>query len=311
MFNINKKTSRSFGINLQFIHYQHEVSYSDLDHQKVEAALEALTKTFRNNHQHDSVFKNRRAIRDLLFNLSFISDLPDKLRANVDKCSESLDKICAQSHAGIRQNRQQKFLSDLAERLEAFQGMFGTVLEIALHDLARPSGKTLCRIFGSVTGRSEGAPMTPTGDAMLQARVPKRESYSSNYRGKKVKSTSVLLKDEEEAYGMLCFNIDLDMLEKDSNKVLQELLYTAQKGDEIFPKSERERADQTLEMHASRDMIEKYGGNFLDYLHEKAPFLFRNEIIGYVATKLASKMGCPADILESMIRSRYEDIDAE
>ena len=91
----------------------------------------------------------------------------------------------------------------LKSRLDIVQETFGSVLEIALHDVRdwdpKKRQSTLVHLSGDVTGRTVGeSPMTDLGLRLLHPKTgkPSEGNYRSTYNKRRIKGTSVLVKDE-------------------------------------------------------------------------------------------------------------------
>lgn len=90
---------------------------------------------------------------------------------------------------------------------------FGAICEVVIHDLTTPQSSVVYVANGSVTGRRAGQSFDHLIKQVLlnkNFRNDKVSNYEFDANGKKIKSSSVLIRDgENEVIGMLCLNIDM------------------------------------------------------------------------------------------------------
>lgn len=147
-------------------------------------------------------------------------------------------------------------LLDHAKRVADVLGaMFGSGIEIAVHDLA-DLDHSLVHLVGDLTHRAIGSPIT---DLVLQvltaADRPEAVADMVNYRttnkhGQEMKSSTVFLRDESgHVVGALCINFDVGSL-RPAARVLGDLLSFEsddKEGDaERFPATVGEMVDQMV-----------------------------------------------------------------
>ena len=93
---------------------------------------------------------------------------------------------------------------------------FGKSCEVVLHDLTQPQNSVVYAANGDVTGRKVGQSFDHLIKMVLLNKDFK-DDYVVNYffeteDGKKIKSSSALIRDEKDAViGMLCLNYDLTL----------------------------------------------------------------------------------------------------
>jgi predicted transcriptional regulator YheO len=138
---------------------------------------------------------------------------------------------------------------------EGIAKTFGSYCEVVVHDLRDVSSSIVAIYNGHVTGREVGSPVTDLGLTFLRKR--KNENLLLNYpnngiKGKKIKSTSVMIRDEEgEIIGCLCINIDLTLLSM-AGAIINDLMHVAdeQKEEESFPLNVSDLEGQIIEKAA-------------------------------------------------------------
>lgn len=91
-------------------------------------------------------------------------------------------------------------------------GMFGKDCEVAVHDLTNPRNSVVYVANGTVTGRKVGQSFDHLVRLVLFDKNFKND-YLCNYKfetesGKKIISSSVLIREKDEVIGMLCINCD-------------------------------------------------------------------------------------------------------
>jgi predicted transcriptional regulator YheO len=89
---------------------------------------------------------------------------------------------------------------------------FGENVEVLLHDTADPQ-RSIIWIEGDVTGRQVGGPMTNLGLSALQDPDGAKDLINYSARasdGRLMKSSTIFLRNEEnQVFGIFCFNVDL------------------------------------------------------------------------------------------------------
>ena len=91
--------------------------------------------------------------------------------------------------------------------------ILGNKAEIVLHDLKKDLTGSIVYIKNSLSGRKIGSPATDFLRQVLDEKIYLTKNYLTNYsskdlKGKKFKSSSFFIKEENELIGMLCVNID-------------------------------------------------------------------------------------------------------
>ncbi|MFO7850762.1 MAG: PAS domain-containing protein [Spirochaetia bacterium] len=107
-----------------------------------------------------------------------------------------------------------RILQSAVTLAEGISRQFGTFCEVLVHSLEDPENSIIAIYNGHVTGREEGGPMTDFALSLLDKRELKEEVfgpyYSSTSEGKRLKSTTTVLKNEfGEVIGFLCINMDI------------------------------------------------------------------------------------------------------
>lgn len=129
--------------------------------------------------------------------------------------------------------------SPIIALLRGIARTFGSQCEVVLHDLENPESSVVF-IEGSVTGRSIGAPITDLvlqlirtfGDAM-----PDLIGYETRTRdGRRVKSSTMFLRDADSSkvVGCVCINIDMSAWDV-GMKAIQEFMWVAPIQKELEP----------------------------------------------------------------------------
>jgi predicted transcriptional regulator YheO len=107
-------------------------------------------------------------------------------------------------------------LAELKNIAEGLGKTFAPFCEVVVHDLKHPDNAILA-IANNLSGRQVGQPATELGLARIQD--PQYPAVISNYAnqfadGRKVKSTSIGIKDEAGNYvATICLNVDLTLFE--------------------------------------------------------------------------------------------------
>jgi predicted transcriptional regulator YheO len=134
---------------------------------------------------------------------------------------------------------------------EGIAKTFGSYCEVVVHDLRNVSSSIVAIYNGHVTGREIGSPVTDLGLTFLRKR--KNENLLLNYpnngiKGKKIKSTSVMIRDEEGVViGCLCINIDITLLSM-AGAIINDLMHVEEKNEEeSFPINVSDLENQIIE----------------------------------------------------------------
>ncbi|WP_394840937.1 PAS domain-containing protein [Pendulispora brunnea] len=118
-----------------------------------------------------------------------------------------------------------KLLLDTLQNIaEGLAETFAPFCEVVVHDLRNP-GNAIHGIYNNLSGRGIGEPATELGLARI--RDPGFPARFSNYAntfsdGRKVKSTSIGIKDDSGAYvAALCINVDLTLFQSFQSAISQ------------------------------------------------------------------------------------------
>lgn len=172
---------------------------------------------------------------------------------------------------------------------------FGSNCEVVVHDLTHPQSSVVHVANSQVTGRTPGQSF----DHLIpQVLLNKRFSNDrvSNYvfesEGKKIKSSSVLIRDESDCViGMLCINIDVSIQEQMYHMLAEFLPDTAEAVSEPDPSSS-ESAAEIKEINAIIDeLIDNIIGNndpsgfkkkdnleIIEFMDKKGVFLVKGAV---------------------------------
>lgn len=139
-------------------------------------------------------------------------------------------------------------LHELQAIAEGIGKTFAPFCEVVVHDLTHPNN-AIFAIENNLSGRHVGQPVTELGLARIQD--PDYPAVITNYAnqftdGRKVKSTSIGIKDESGEYvAALCLNVDLTLLQGFQAAIMQ------------FSKVESSEVSETLDPSNAHRIFER------------------------------------------------------
>ena len=173
---------------------------------------------------------------------------------------------------------------------------FGANCEVAIHDLSQPESSVIY-VAGSVTGRMVGQSFDHlVRDVLLSSSFD--GDHVSNYifstpDGKVIKSSTVFLRDGEEAIGALCLNYDITV----GQQFLREMGDFCSAAEQEAPEKEVELRDDVVSMIDGlianiidqadmENMTRKKAVELVRFMDEKGIFLVKGAI-----DKVAARLG--------------------
>jgi predicted transcriptional regulator YheO len=307
MNSYEKKFRETIGVKFPFLQYFRSLEHIEFDEEQIQSLLEFIEGELGSEEGTERIVSLYSEINTVLTNIYMFP--PRSLAENLrEPVLLVLRKLLAAKKRLDSINRDQMLdheLSTLARRLEVLHPMFGDWIEFAIHDLRGQHstiGDTLQTIFGKVTDRKIGAPMTDVGHELLQRRNDSKVNYLSVWRGKKIKGTSVVLRDGDgKAYGMLCVNIDLDKIEKSPQQVLQDLVNSAENVDENFADNPREMVIRSVQRF---DQTHQWNRHSFNELVQAFPWLFEHPHLRHSLELLPDYFRCDPEDLATMLKKR-------
>ena len=277
-----------------------------LNHEAVQNAFHSFENLYVTNPE--CLLDTNDEWNSLFQMLKFAS--PNKKIEILQVQAENLRGKLKQLMEDKQSQRQYEHQGQLLERWDHaifhMQQTFGRFVEFVLHDVRDypKNTKTIYRIYGHVTGRKVGDTMTNYGDKILKDGTTHEANYYSKWKEKKIKSTTIVLKDEIDiSYGMLCINMDITELEEDKHYIVDQLKYAQRLEHEKFYGNITQQVYAMIEEYDNWEDQKKFGEHMLNHLIDDTP-LFREPFCNFAIPEVAKQRGIPETDLRRMLKSR-------